>query len=202
MPRYFGHKTVRVAAYNWRAARYFHELAARNPEGSFFTAKASLVFSAFTFEAFLNQLGQRLLKDWLSHDRKSYVGKLNVICRAIPYVPPMGGRPYQTLKPLFRFRNQVAHGRDEVITAAGVRVHQGIPTMDTIQADWESYCTVPNAKRALDDVHAAATDLARRANVPTNVDYPFGAMASSVGHIAPCRLTTSTEFPVKLRKMF
>lgn len=185
MSRYFGQKTVRVAAYNWRAARYFLELASKNHEGSFFTAKASLTFSAFTFEAFLNQLGPRVISDWRVHDRKPHAGKLRAICTAISYTPVMGSRPYQSLKALFRFRNQIAHGRDEVVTATGVRLRAGTPSMDAIRADWEVYCTVENAERAVVDVKDAAADLASRAGIPPTVDYPFGAMASSVGDIRP-----------------
>lgn len=67
----YGKKDVRTAAYNRFAARFFLNLAELQREGQFFSAQASLVFSAFTHEAFLNTLGPKLIKNWGKHNYAS-----------------------------------------------------------------------------------------------------------------------------------
>ena len=186
MPRLYGTKQVRVAAYNRRASKYFLELAETREEARFFTAQAALVYSAFTYEAFLNQLGKRVLKNWARHEWGPVQAKLKVICQQIGYTPRLGARPYQTIRRLFRFRNQIAHGRDETVVASGTHVVvAGTPTIDTIQADWERYCTVANARKAFDDVDAIARDLCAKAGISKFAGCPFGTMASSVVSIRP-----------------
>jgi hypothetical protein len=83
MPRLYGTKDVRVAAYNRKASKYFLELAESVEKARFFTAQASLVYSAFTHEAFLNQLGKRQLKDWADHEWDPVQAKLKAICKHV-----------------------------------------------------------------------------------------------------------------------
>lgn len=98
----------------------------------------------------------------------------------------MGARPYQSIRRLFRFRNQIAHGRDETIVASGNKVVvTGTPTIDAIQSDWERYCTVANARKAFDDIESIAIDLCGKAGISKFAGFPFGTMASSVVSIEP-----------------
>jgi hypothetical protein len=64
-------------------------------------------------------------------------------------------RPWQTLKPLFGFRNEIAHGKPETVTAETVepideRLDEKLGQI--ARTDWEKFCTRRNAERAREDV--------------------------------------------------
>jgi len=185
--RLYGKKDLRIAAYNRSGARFFLSLAEKQEEGQFYSAQASLLFSAFTHEAFLNNLGTRIIKDWSQHDRDTPKAKLTVICNTISYKPNMGTRPYQTLTELFRFRNLIVHGREETISTPAkgkvvTRVDKG-GYLDALEGKWERYCTVQNARKAYDDVGGIAADLCDKAGIRKFAGFPFGTLASGMYQI-------------------
>jgi len=87
------------------------EKSKENIEGSYYTTMASILFSAFTFEAFLNHLGSKKIKFWEEIESISVTNKYAVLCKAFGVTPQLGVRPYQTIKSLFQFRNAIAHGK-------------------------------------------------------------------------------------------
>ena len=181
----YGKKEIRAAAYNRIAAKFLLKLAEESKEGQLYTAQASLLMSAFTHEAFLNSLGSKIISFWTELEYLKPSQKLVIICKSIGLEPDYGKRPYQTLKALFEFRNTVAHGRDEEIKLQGKRVRKtrsAISYAQGIESKWQSYCTVENAKRALDDVKKIAEELATKANIEKTPGFPFGSPESSIFH--------------------
>lgn len=179
----YGKKEVRAAAYNHMTARHFLSLAENTEKGSFYTAQASLLFSAFTHEAFLNTLGPKLISYWEELEYLNPTKKLKIIAETLNYKPDLSKRPYQTLKTLFVFRNAIAHGRDEQVLVDGKAVPMsasGAGYSQLVEADWVAYCTTQNAKRAFEDVEEMARDLSDRAGVERMPNYPFGSPESSM----------------------
>lgn len=178
MRRITGYRKTSAAAFSWRAARLFLEMAQKSREGQFFTCAASLVFSAFTHEAFLNSLGPKVIDDWDERERMSVHRKLEAILKATNHQPDLGGRPYQTLSGLLKFRNRLAHGREEVVREEGksVKGESALDFFDALGPDWEQYCTVENAEAAVEDINAIATDLNQAANIERFAGYPFGSI--------------------------
>jgi hypothetical protein len=80
-----------------------------------------------------------------------------------------GQRPWQTIKPLFGFRNDIAHGKPETITTEKMELvnEQLDHKLGTfVRTEWELLCTLENAERSRVDVeeilnilHAAAPHL-------------------------------------------
>lgn len=177
----YGKKEIRAAAFNRIAAEHLFKLAESTKEGRFYTAQASLLMSAFTHEAFLNTLGSKVITFWPELEYLKPSQKLKVICGTIDVKPDYGNRPYQTLKALFELRNTIAHGRDEEIELQGNKVAKprgAISHAESIESKWQAYCTVENAKRALDDVKKIAEELATKANIKKTPDFPFGSLES------------------------
>ena len=54
----------------WNASRFLLESGKRDERGSYYQFLASLVFSAFTFEAFLNHIGEHLFSRWPELERR------------------------------------------------------------------------------------------------------------------------------------
>ncbi len=181
----YGQKEIRMAAYNRSASRFFLKLAEKKEEGWLYPTLSSIVFSAFTYEAFLNTLGAKIVIKWDEHDRKSTADKIKVICKKINYKPNKNKRPYHTLNQLVWFRNLTAHGREEIILVQGKTVPK--PKKGEyhkiIESEWEKYCTIKNARKAFEDVEKIAEDLCQRANIKKFPGFPFGSLASSAYQI-------------------
>lgn len=191
----YGTKEIRAAAYNRMTAGYFLKLAEASQEGQFYTSQASLLFSAFTHEAFLNTLGPKIIPFWEELEYLKPTQKLTIIAKTLHYSPDFSQRPYQTLKALFDFRNAMAHGRDEEIHLEGMTVprsESGLGYTEAVTAVWVAYCTVNNAKRAYEDVEKIARDLSDRAKVENVPNYPFGSPESSLVKIIGEVITTGT----------
>ena len=138
----------------------------REPKGSYHQIMASLVFTAFTFEAYLNHIGKKLLSCWNDLERLSPREKLNVISERLGIPVDYGIRPWHVMKELFQFRNDVAHGKSIPVRTKEVLSLEKAEEDDRpglIKSRWEKYCTLRNAIRAREDVdkmvhliHAAA----------------------------------------------
>jgi hypothetical protein len=177
--RLYGKKNVRTAAYNYKAAKFFLNLTEKQKDGQFFSSQASIVFSTFTYEAFLNTLGSKLFKKWDEYERDSVDDKLKTICEKIKYKPNKGKRPYQTMKKIYNFRNLIAHGKEEIINIEGkVVTKNNVSYMEAIESEWEKMCKPLNARKAYEDVKAVAIDLCEKSGIERFSGYPFGSIAS------------------------
>lgn len=127
--------------------------AKENEERSFYPVMASLVFSAFAFEAYLNHLGAEKFKFWGEIERVSAESKLKIIAGELKVEVEKSKRPWQTLFEVQRFRNLMAHGRTERIEGSGTVDDPEVKgSIDLVEAKWEEFCREENAERALADV--------------------------------------------------
>ena len=106
-------RDVRTHAELWRTADWLLEAGLREPRGSTHQCRASLVLRAFALEAFLNWLGRHLVPHWSYLERLKPKEKLDLLSDLIQVRPDYGARPWQIVKDLFGFRNDIAHGKPE-----------------------------------------------------------------------------------------
>ena len=139
-------------------------------KGSYFTTMASLLLTAFTFEAYLNHIGQEKILFWHEIENVSVFKKYRILCTefSIPINP--GERPYQTIQNLFKFRNSIAHGTSQLI-----KKEKPIPSSEDIskytpKTMIEEFCTQENAIKAREDVEQMIVELNIQAGYG---DYPF-----------------------------
>ena len=135
---------------------------------------ASLVFTAFTLEAYLNHIGPKVLKSWAKPERFGPRKKLKEIAKQLQIVPNYDERPWQVMNQLFGFRNDIAHGKSEVVKdGSNVPIHEFSDDRfgDIVQTDWEKYCTEKNARRAREDVAKIVHALNEAGGFEH--DYPF-----------------------------
>ncbi len=136
----------------------------------------SLVLSAFTFEAFLNHLGSRIVPDWQSVDRKPMKEKLKLIAKHLGVQVKHRTDPWRTVTQLQKFRDQIAHGRseslnDEVIRAGETKIYEDKP-----ETEWEKFCTEEKARRCFDCVLEAMRVLNVAAGFDEYPETDFGLM--------------------------
>jgi hypothetical protein len=153
----------------WRTSYWTMQQAEEKEEGSYFQIMASLVFTAFTLEAYLNHLGQQIFNCWDDLEGLSPQKKLNVIVDKLELEKDDGKRPFQTVKRLFKFRNAVAHGKD-----ISLKQEDEIRLLDDtideymrepLETEWERYCTLDNAKKAREDVEIIVRKLHDKADI-------------------------------------
>lgn len=163
-------RDVRTFAELSHAADILMQTSKEYRRGNLYTAMASLLLRTFTFEAYLNHLGERHLKLWTRKDRIGWHGKFTKVCVCLNYAPEESVRPYSTLRPLYIFRNMMAHGWSETI--------EEVKEVNSLDADkpfwplteWEKFCTPEIVERANEDITAIINELHKRTGLS---DDPF-----------------------------
>ena len=137
--------------------------------------RASLVFSAFTLEAYLNHIGAKIFSCWEDLEGLSPKKKLNVIAERLNVEIDYGMRPWQILIDLFDFRNDIAHGKSVKVKSEKILPLEKHPDDDFNEllerTRWEKYCTEKNAVRAREDVEAIVKIMHKAAGFEN--DFPF-----------------------------
>jgi len=167
-------REVKTYTEMWRTSRCLLEKGQENPKGSFHQFMASLVFTAFALEAALNHVGSKVFKCWADIERLAPREKLNIIAERLQVDIDWSHRPWQVMKHLFGFRNDIAHGKSTVVTTSYVEPlcrHSDEQFGAKAKTDWEKYCTEKNAIRAREDVEKIVRILYEAAKFED--DHPF-----------------------------
>ena len=141
----------------WYTSQCLLKRGQEKPEGSFHQFAASLVFTAFSFEAALNHIGAKIFDCWNYLERLTPREKIDVLATRLQFEVNFDRRPWQVVKPLFRFRNATAHGKTEKFEST-----ETLPDYRATDEElesfaltaWEEYCTAGNAVRAREDVES------------------------------------------------
>ena len=149
-------REVRTHAELWHTANCLLESGKHRPEGSAHQFRASLVFRAFALEAYLNWQGAILIPHWNYLERLKPREKLDLLADFSQLKPDYRSRPWQIVKELYGFRNDIAHGKPENLkseTSENFDEFLDAKLGTFIQTDWEQFCTEGNAVRAKEDVY-------------------------------------------------
>jgi hypothetical protein len=149
-------------------------------EGSLHNIVSSIVFSAFSVEAYLNHVGATLYSsEW--KDRAPVRKKLEFLSQKFSLTLDLSERPFSSFDAMFRFRNRLAHGRTEELTADYEThlddEHALVPGPMT---EWELICTLENAERFLDDAKAIINNIHGKTGLDTPAIGYLGLTGSSI----------------------
>jgi hypothetical protein len=168
-------RNVTTYAEMWHTSYCLLVKGQEEPRMSVHQFRASLVFTAFTLEAYLNHIGVKIFSCWEDLERLSPKEKLNVIAERLELEVLYGKRPWQIMKKLFQFRNDIAHGK-----STKARSEKTLPLEKHSDDDfhelfertrWEKYCTEKNAIRTREDVEAIVKIMHKAAGFEN--DFPF-----------------------------
>jgi hypothetical protein len=173
---YTAKRDVRTFAELSHAADMLMQTAQEHRRGNLYTALSSLLLRAFTFEAYLNHLGERHLKVWDARKRLGWRKKFATICRLLDFVPDESTRPYSTLRLLFNFRNLMAHGKSETINEEKEVNSQDADRWLWPLTEWEEFCTFETLEQAKHDITAIVIELHKQAGLS---DDPFAPPEAS-----------------------
>ena len=167
----------------WNASRFLLESGKSNEHGSYYQFLASLVFSAFAFEAFLNHIGEHLFTSWPELERKlSHRAKLALIGERLNFSIDYGRPPWQIIPKLFGFRDKVAHGKNEML-----RLEKVVPHDDRYEelmhefmfADWQKFATEQNAADVRKHLEEIMVNIHKVANIENEHLFSHGSQFGS-----------------------
>jgi hypothetical protein len=145
-------KTVYTVGYLRSVSWHALEDAKESERGSYFNLMTSLVFSAFTLEAYLNHLGAKIIPFWLTIERNlSPAKKLEIIAVQLAKPIDYGRRPFQSFKVIFQLRDFLAHGRTEHLTEKSIQFLSDGDKPELPKAKWQRQVTIENVQRYCDD---------------------------------------------------
>ena len=167
---YSGTRQVRTFVDLRHTANVMLGKAEEDKKGSYHTILTSILFLAFTFEAYLNHLGEQHLEIWGVDEGLKIKEKYDQICEAVGITPDISKRPYQVINTLFKFRNGLAHGRSVELIESKKVSRDDNPSAHAPKTFIEEHCTIPNAKRFMEDLDAIVIEL----NVAAGLsEYPY-----------------------------
>ena len=181
-----GKNTTITFAYMHNGAKFMLKIAEESEEGQLYTLVASLIFSAFTLEAYLNHLGKLRNKEWNEIERRhSKLEKYKLFAEAAQIKFDFSVRPYRTLKELFSFRDRMAHGRttEEVISTCIDMHEKRLPQIHE-KNDWQVFATLETARQSIKDVELLIEELH---SMSGHFGNPFNKLGSAIyGVVQEC----------------
>jgi hypothetical protein len=147
-------------------------------EGSFYEWMTANIFAAFSLEAYLNHLGPLRFQCWEELERLPVESKLALLLENLNQHPDFSRRPFQTVKDMFRFRNQLAHGRSEQIEETSIQKLFPGESPRYPQVKWEAQCTQQTAARFMEDARAVIVQLHEWAGLDTKLLFSLGEGAA------------------------
>jgi hypothetical protein len=164
-------RTINTYAFLWDYSYKLLELSQNAPIGYKRPLWiGSLIFTAFTFEAYLNHIGKKLFSCWdLFEKAINPEGKLDIVFERLGIKDfPKGKRPRQTVRNLFDLRNNLAHGKtirlepEPTFRDADQYLEKFIK--EPLLAEWEKYCKESNSKIAREDIKIIMELIQEKAN--------------------------------------
>ena len=159
-------RNVNTFSYISSVSKECLERAESKIEGQNLMLSASMVFSAFKVEAFLNHLGSMKIPFWMTIERKlSPIEKLEVISKYLGITLDLGKRPFQTLKRMFRFRDSLAHGKSQELFEKTIQDLEEDESPTVPLTYWEKEISIETAKLYLEDSKKITVFLSENANI-------------------------------------
>ena len=139
----FIHNDLSNIAYYYRNL-IIKRTAKGDNKGITFDHMSCLMFSAFSFEAYLNFFGLKLVTNWEQDKMESrrFRDKSELIFDALQLSYDWNKEPYKSVDELKNFRNTIAHGKPKVTSYDRiVEVPQNeIERRYELTAEWEALC--------------------------------------------------------------
>lgn len=131
-----------------RACNHYLKQASESPLGSFYNCMTAMIYAAFLIEAYLNEIGDHLLPDWIKkHDAKTVKDKMKLIGEALNTTFDLGQAPFQSINEIMIYRNLVVHSKAQNLS-------EDVPRKMVMRNDYtgppstlDKTTTIDNAKR-------------------------------------------------------
>jgi len=176
-------RTIYTYVYLYHGAHQAIEQAEASNEGSFYNCMSAIILCAFCIEAYLNHIGSETFVYWDSLERLKPREKLDVLKGHFGRLScDVSRRPFQSFTIIFKFRNLIAHGKTEILSAEDIQELAEGERPKQSETEWEMLCTIVNAKRLLEDTKGMITEINKTLG---RGDYPFGTFGHGSTSVGP-----------------
>jgi hypothetical protein len=137
-------------------------------DGYIYEHLSCIIMTAFSFEAFMNDLGSKILPYWNKIERVSHEVKMSILSDRIRLVPDYSMRPYQTISEVFFIRNTVAHGKPQTLSTKPTQEFGSLESMRRNKPllKWEKKCAdIKFAERAIKDSDKVIDEMLKSADL-------------------------------------
>jgi hypothetical protein len=175
------HNTIDSAAL-WFVDIIKKKVADKDEAGMTFTCMAAGTMLAFSFEAYLNVIGEKKLPLWNEWD--DYHTKIERVFQHLKISPDWGKRPYSSVSVMKRLRNTLAHGKPEKTEKKRQFVDKadGQKGKDLdMTADWQKLCTPDMIINANDDLSDVWKDMYQKSGIEIMTLMPQGQLTVTIG---------------------
>jgi len=148
-------RTLRTYELLFETARRELDQAKARPVGSRYFLVSAGVFVAFTAEAFLNDLGSRVIPSWSQLQRLDPREKAEVLnIELFNDKVDWSVAPFQSVAAALGFRRALAHAHAETLSFDQVRTadHKDNEVPRTRRTAWQEHCDVATIQRWITDV--------------------------------------------------
>jgi len=130
---------------------------------------AAITFAALEVEAFLNVMGDNLVKKWDDIERNTNPSaKLAILENVLQFEFDLANSPFNAFKGLFDFRNLIVHAKRETLQVELAEKHNyAVPVSsgETPSPKWEKQATISNARTSVRDAREIVLQLAKYGNI-------------------------------------
>jgi hypothetical protein len=136
-------------------AKVLLRLSGEHEKGYYFEWMGSLILSAFAFEGYLNFLGRKLFPSWEGFERQmSWQSKTKLLADQVALKLDEGAEPFQTVKQLFKFRDQIAHPKPKELEEEYETTAEELEKnfYENTKSEEEKFCTKENAELCIERV--------------------------------------------------
>ena len=129
----------------------------------------------------MNHVGESQFSSWVSLEKLSPRGKLDLISEKLNIDIDYGNSPWQVVPEIFAIRNKIAHGKNELLEDQRIL---SVDTYDEIMgqflvADWQEYATQETAQRVRDKVEEICKKIWKNTNFNPHELFKIGGQTGS-----------------------
>jgi len=138
-------------AENITAAEHFLKMADEYDLGRRWNIVASIIFCAFSIEAYLNHIGEAIDgENWIGWDKNNHPSPKEKLDRLVPHDIDFNNEPFSEFSEIFQLRNMVAHGRPVTVEKAVRKPQNNLQgALNNLSSEFESRTTLNKAKKIL-----------------------------------------------------
>lgn len=159
------HNDIDSAAH-YLTQRVKDKVKANESDALTFDCMAAGIMIAFSFEAYLNVIGDKLVGQW--NERDAYHAKIDKIFQRLKIAPDWSRRPYSSISAMKRLRDTLAHGKPQSveIDKAVVDKPDGPKGKKIdLSGDWERLCSPDMIVSAYDDLEIVWKEMYQKSGI-------------------------------------
>jgi hypothetical protein len=174
--------TTNTYVYCFIAAKQALEQAQKQELGRFYSCMVAGIFAAFTFEAYLNHIGQqKKVRDWdIQEKTRGHRDKLKLLKKSLGFTADLRQTPFKSINNIFYLRDSLAHGKTKTISIDKIVKNHQVGSTEYTQVDWKKLCTLPKVTIMVNDVESMIRSIHQQLGIKRD---PFASPEGSYSNV-------------------